>query len=396
MNKTETLLWDDEFNIEYDIPTPSFTGFSERHALLDDGEKLAWLRLIRTEHIGPMTFYALIHHFGTAREALHHLPDFWRERGYKRSLSLCPVAQIEHEIEQTKKSGGDFLFASATDYPRLLKELNDCPPVLIYRGRLELLQKMTVAIVGSRNASMNGCKIAQQFAQQLGAGQYGIISGLARGIDTHAHLGSLTSGTIAVLGGGLAHIYPRENEKLYYQIAEQGIILSENPLHQVARAIDFPRRNRIVAGIAAATLVVEATPKSGSLITARLASEQGREVFAIPGSPLDPRAKGTNDLIRNGATLTDSAQQIMEALRPYQKQNILPLEPETKQTNGITTHDQADEKTALLRILSTSPVDIDDVIAQTQIPASVFLTHLLELEIEGLVVRHDGNKISLS
>ncbi|MGL5446216.1 MAG: DNA-processing protein DprA, partial [Rhabdaerophilum sp.] len=281
---------------------------------LDDRQRFDWLRLARTEGVGPMTFRGLINRFGGARAALEALPALSAKRG--RPVTLPSESEIEAEFRRAETIGAQLVGYGEADYPRLLREIDAPPPVLAVRGNAACLDKPMIGIVGSRNASALGRKIAGALAADLAAAGYVIVSGLARGIDAEAHRASLATGTIGVLAGGLDRPYPPEHADLADQICENGLIVSERPFGLAPRGRDFPRRNRVISGLSLGVIVVEAARRSGSLITARMANEQGREVFAVPGSPLDPRAEGTNDLIREGAMLIANARDVIAALQP--------------------------------------------------------------------------------
>src|SRR5215217_2389203 len=278
-------------------------------------DAVARLRLIRSENIGPITFFQLIARFGSAQAAIDAIPDL-AARGGGRAPRLVPKSQIEREMEEVERLGARYLFLGQPPYPPLLAELEAAPPALIVKGHVALLDRPAVAIVGARNASAAACRYARQLAQTLGAAGPVIVSGLARGIDTAAHDGAIDSGTIGVIAGGIDIFYPPENEARQRAIAERGLLVAEQAPGVEPRARHFPYRNRIIAGLALGTVVVEAAPRSGSLITARYAAEAGREVMAVPGSPLDPRAQGCNQLIREGATLIQNADDVLEAIRP--------------------------------------------------------------------------------
>jgi DNA processing protein len=289
-------------------------GTPHRGPVLTDAQRLDWLRLIRSENIGPRTFRALVNRFGGAGAALAALPEVARSTG--RILRICTIAEAEREFAMARAAGIRFVAMGEPDYPAALQAIDTAPPVLAVRGEGAILHRPAVAIVGSRNASAIGLTFAARLARELGEAGYAVVSGLARGIDTACHRASLESGTIAVLAGGHDNVYPPQNRPLLESLLGTGAAVSETPLTWEARGRDFPRRNRIVSGLSLGTIVVEAARKSGSLITARFALEQGREVFAVPGSPLDPRADGTNDLIRQGATLCASARHVIDALAP--------------------------------------------------------------------------------
>jgi DNA processing protein len=281
---------------------------------LSDAERRDWVRLVRTPNIGPLTFARLLERFGNATDALAALPEIASRVAKGRRIEVPSVSAIEDEIAATQGIGARVIASCEPDFPKLLVSLDPPPPLLTVLGNLALAQPDAVAIVGARNASAAGRKIARDMAAELGRAGLTVVSGLALGIDGEAHAASLKTGTVAVLGGGIDHVYPPQHERLYAEIAGHGLIVSESPTGYKARAQDFPRRNRIITGLARGTVVVEAAERSGSLISARMAGEQGREVMAVPGSPLDPRAAGTNGLIRQGAALVRHAQDVLELL----------------------------------------------------------------------------------
>ncbi|MBU6474877.1 MAG: DNA-processing protein DprA [Alphaproteobacteria bacterium] len=368
---------------------------------LDPKEKLAWLQLSRTENIGPITFYKLLERYGSAANALKAIPDLARRGGRLGGLKAFAADLAEKEIEQVEKYGARLIARDEPDYPALLAELEDAPPLIAVLGNAALLPKPSLGVVGARNASLAGRRIAEDFSSKVAAAGYVIVSGLARGIDTAAHTASLSTGTIAVVAGGIDIVYPRENEKLYRQIAEQGAIIAESPFGTEPQARHFPRRNRLVSGLSLGVLIVEAALKSGSLITARMAAEQNREVFAVPGSPLDPRAEGTNKLIQDGAHLALSADDIIHELRslrlkPLHDQADGPWQSPPRPIGG--TADQAPDESLRMRImemLNSTPVQIDEVIRAAGAPVSDVLIVILELEIAGCIERQPGNKINL-
>jgi DNA processing protein len=306
---------------------------------------------------------------------------------------LWERAEAEREIGRVEKLGARFLTLGQGLYPRLLAELEDAPPLLVARGNLNLLDRMAVAIVGARNASAAACRFARGLAHDLGQHDLAVVSGLARGIDSAAHDGALESGTIGVIAGGIDIFYPPENEQRQRAMFERGLVLAEMPPGTEPRARHFPYRNRIIAGISAGTVVVEAAPRSGSLITARLAAEAGREVMAVPGSPLDPRAQGCNQLIRDGATLVQNANDIIEELRPMEARvrsvpSSYRVEPEL--VNG-------DENALGLieELLGPSPVPVDEIIRLSGATSGAVQMALLELDLAGRLDRHAGGKVSL-
>jgi DNA processing protein len=288
---------------------------------LNPSERLDWLRLIRTENVGPVTFYQLLSRFGSAGAALEALPGLATRGGRHVPLAPYPKSFAERELAVAEKAGIALIAWGEPDYPEALAAVDDAPPLIALRGRRELLRRRAIAIVGARNASANGRRLARDIAGDLGQHGLAVASGLARGIDAAAHLGALPSGTVAVVAGGVDIVYPEENRELYEAIAENGAIIAEPPLRTVPQARHFPRRNRLISGLALGVVVVEAAARSGSLITARYALDQGRDIFAVPGSPLDPRCRGTNDLIRRGAHLTESAEDV---LQQYSNETLAP------------------------------------------------------------------------
>ncbi|MBV9522655.1 MAG: DNA-protecting protein DprA [Alphaproteobacteria bacterium] len=366
---------------------------------LNPSERLDWLRLIRTENVGPVTFYQLLRRFGSAAAALDALPRLAGSGGRRAPLAVYSRDAAERELAGFDKAGVMLLAWGEPDYPQMLAAIDDAPPLLTMRGRPEMLRRRTIAIVGARNASANGRRLAREMAGELGAQGLVIASGLARGIDAAAHLGALPTGTVAVLGGGVDIVYPEENRALYDAIAAEGAILAEPPLGTVPQARHFPRRNRIISGLSLGILVVEAAARSGSLITARFALDQGREVFAVPGSPLDPRCRGTNDLIRHGATLTESAEDVLnqlpsDALQPGPRG--LRSAPEPAE-NPVSAEAESGDfaRTTIIERLGPSPVAVDELVRQCQFSPATVVTILLELELAGRLERHPGNQVSL-
>lgn len=366
-------------------------------------EKLARLRLSRTDNIGPMTFTKLLARYGTAVRALEALPHLAARGGRKKPLVACPQNIAEEEIDAIEKAGAHLVVKGEEDYPYLLAQLEDAPPVLTVKGNLNALSQKALAIVGTRNASINGRKITQDIAARVGMAGYYIASGLARGIDTCAHQAALDSGTIAVLAGGVDVIYPAENESLYNDILKNsGAIIAENPVGTQPQARHFPRRNRIISGISLGTLVVEANLKSGSLITARMTLEQNRELFCIPGSPLDPRAAGTNKLLKEGAAhLVTHADDVLNVLNDLRVSPLFETEGRFN-FDGFDTAlpDIQQENTGILRDeiiaqLSTSPVHVDELIRALGASVPEVLSVLLELELAGRLERHHGNRVNL-
>ena len=373
--------------------------FKRKHDLdLNETEKLQWLRLARAENVGPITFHKLIEAYGSAEKALAALPELSRRGGRKKPLTAPSLESVEKEYEALRKIGGDILTVADEAYPLALAAIDDAPPVISVIGRQDLPQKPCVAMVGARNASLNGRKFAEKLARDLGDHGIIIVSGLARGIDTSAHTGALASGTIAVVAGGIDVVYPEENRALYNEIKENGLIIAESPLGVAPIAQSFPRRNRIVSGLSKGVMVVEATLRSGSLITARLAGEQGRDVYAAPGHPLDPRAEGTNHLIREGATLIRCASDILEVLRSFSGTTLRePTWAAPRFTQGFKMDENVPQEAQeiILSNMSLQPVLVDELIRTCNLSIPTAQTILLELELAGRVKRHQGNKVSL-
>ncbi len=401
---------------------------------LGDEEKLDWLQLIRCDNIGPRTFLALVQRYGDAGAALRALPDLIRQ-GKGRAVRLASREKVLHEWRQAEKLGARFIALPEPDFPPGLRAIDSPPPLIALRGDAELLRKPMVALVGSRNASAAGLAMTERLARGLGAAGYAVVSGLARGIDAAAHKTSLATGSVGVLAGGLDRPYPPENLALLEEMAERGAIVSEMPFGYEPRGRDFPRRNRIVSGLSLATVVVEAARRSGSLITARFAQEQGRVVFAVPGSPLDPRADGTNDLIRDGALLCASARDVIDAVAPLAARGAArydllfepepaPFEaklwdewdwvegqepvarapaapfvvededaaPDLSQASYLGDSDSAREK--IMRLLGPAPVAVDDLARVCGGSVHEIRLALQELEIEGRIERQSGDRVS--
>ncbi|MFM8700015.1 MAG: DNA-processing protein DprA [Hyphomicrobiales bacterium] len=400
---------------------------------LTDEQKLDWIRLIRSESIGPRTFQTLLNRFGGARAVLEALPELLRAQN--RTIKICSQADAEREFETAQRYGVTFIALGEPEYPRLLRQVPAPPPLIAVRGNFRILQQGGIAIVGSRNASATGLRLAEIFSHGFGKANLPVISGLARGIDAHAHRAALQTGTIAVLAGGHDKVYPAEHADLLDSILETGAAVSEMPMGWEPRGRDFPRRNRIISGLSDAVLVVEAAFQSGSLITARFAGEQGRDVFAVPGSPLDPRAEGTNALIRDGAVLVTQPEQIVAALEasrgqiewppraeeeqraagedPLWDELELDLEPtpslllkEPSPAERVTLHPPDDclespESSAkgthdtLISLMGPSPIGVDDLIRLSRLSPRVVQMVLLDLELGGRIERHGGRLVSL-
>lgn len=351
------------------------------------------LRLIRSPNIGPVTYRQLIARFGSAAAALEALPDLALRGGGK--VSLADPRAIEREIAATRKLNARYLFIDHEDYPALLAHLDNAPPVFIYRGNLELLSRNPVAMVGARNASAGACRFARTLAFELVEAGLTVVSGLARGIDTAAHVGSIEGGTIAVIAGGPDIAYPPENRELQDCVAERGLLIAEMPPGTEPRARHFPYRNRIIAGLSLGTVVIEAAPKSGSLITARLAAEAGREVMAIPGSPLDPRSHGCNQLIREGATLVQNATDIAELLRPLDYRVVRRPVSEPPAISPIEDGGDEDRRT-VIDLMGMTYVSVDELVRQSGASQAVTQMVLLELELAGKLERGAGGKVRLA
>jgi DNA processing protein len=363
-----------------------------------DQERLDRLRLIRTENVGPVSYAYLLRRYGTARAALEALPHLARRGGRSGAITIHPRDVAQQEIDALAAAGGRFVSLGEPDYPPALAAIEDAPPVIALIGRPLWRDQRCVAIVGARNASASARRLAEDLARDLGAAGLAVVSGLARGIDGAAHKGALGTGTVAVLAGGADNIYPPEHEDLYRRIAESGAVISEMPVGTVPQARHFPRRNRLISGLSLEVLAVEAALQSGSLITARLALEQGREVMAVPGSPLDPRCRGTNNLLRQGATLVESAADVLaalEAMSGLSSSKALTFETEhqaTEITNESPPSDALDIVTALL---GPTPIAVDELTRQCQLSAPVVRAALLELDLAGRLEWHPGNRISL-
>jgi DNA processing protein len=365
---------------------------------LTDEQRLAWLRLIRSENVGPATFRALINHSGSAQAALDALPDLSRRGGAARAVRIASLEEAEQEMAATTRIGAHFVGIGEPSYPPWLRHADAPPPLIAVRGDSRHLASPCIAIVGARNASVAGRKMAALLAKGLGNAEFVIVSGLARGIDAAAHEAALAGGTIAVFAGGIDNIYPPENTDLFERIlASEGCGISEMRIGWEPRARDFPRRNRIIAGMALATIVVEAAERSGSLITARLALEQNREVLAVPGSPLDPRAAGSNNLIKQGARMVTEVGDVVEAVAPLLSR---PSErPPGALSAPLATEPPAEpaesDRARIVEALGPTPVEIDEIIRFTGLPARTVHVVLLELDLAGRIERHPGQRVSL-
>jgi DNA processing protein len=369
-------------------------------AELGAGERLACVRLIRSENVGPVTFRALVNHFGGAEAALAAVPELSRRGGRARPIRLCPADKAEAELERAEQAGAVPLFTIEPGYPAALAVIDAPPPLLYVKGDAALLDRPIVSIVGSRQCSAAGTKLARVFAKELGRAGYVVASGLARGIDAAAHEAALESGTIAVVAGGIDVVYPPEHEVLQRTIGERGCLITEMPPAFVPRGKDFPRRNRIISGISFGVLIVEAARRSGTLVTARLAAEQGRDVFAIPGHPLDPRAEGTNRLLKSGATLVTEPDDLLSALAPLT--GAYPTtsyeEAEAEQTAEPAPYAPLSDidRDRVIAALGTAPIDIDTLVRGTGLEIRQVQVALIELALAGRIERHGSGFVSLS
>jgi len=364
---------------------------------LTDEQRLDWLRLIRSENVGPRTFRALLKHFGSARGALAALPDLARRGGASRPGKICTIEDAEQELAAARRKSIVFTASSEPSYPARLRMIDDAPPLIALAGKLETLTLPMVAIVGSRNASGAGAKFAERLARELGDAGFVIVSGLARGIDAAAHRASLSSGTIGVLAGGHDHVYPAEHVPLADSIREHGVLVSEMPLSWEPRGRDFPRRNRLISGLAVGVVIVEAARRSGSLITARMALEQGREVFAVPGSPLDPRAEGTNGLLKQGAILVTETADVIDVIAPILGRpiDVSAGEPE-RDPPDAGREPASDERLRIVALLGPTPVEIDDLVRLSGASPATVRMVLLELELAGRLERQAGGRVALA
>jgi DNA processing protein len=362
---------------------------------LTDEQRIDWLRLIRSQNVGPRTFRTLLNHCGSAGAALDRLPEFARRGGAAGAPRICSRADAEREIKAAAAIGVSLVAWGEPAYPLRLQMIDDAPPLIAVRGQLSALTMPMVAIVGARNASAAGVKFAERIARELGEAGFGIASGLARGIDAGAHRASLKTGTIAAMAGGHHHIYPPEHGGLAEAILPAGALISEMPLDWEPRARDFPRRNRLISGLSLGVVVIEAARRSGSLITARMALEQGREVFAVPGSPLDPRCEGSNGLLKQGATLVTEVADVTAVLEPIlgHPMNLFAEEPEAPSPQPEPA---SDERKRIVNLLGPTPVGLDDLVRLSGCSPAAVRTVLLELELAGRLERHGGGLVSLS
>ncbi len=380
--------------------------------VFSEQERLERLQLLRSPRVGPITFRQLLKKFGSARKALLALPELAARGGAKNKIKPKSKAQASEEMARVDKLGGKMIFWGEENYPQNLFVLNDAPPVITVFGQAQLILKTSISIVGTRNASANGLRFAAKIAKECGEAGYVVVSGMARGVDTAANSAAIENGSVAVLAGGADNIYPYDNRKLYYSLVDRGAIVSEMPVGLAPTARHFPRRNRIIAGLALGTVIIEAAQKSGAMITARYALEQGREVFAVPGSPNDERSRGPNELIRDGAYLVAEADDIINVLNRkknvserlksrhisqaeiYSKIDDVISENENKYTtNEIKRKEEDKIREQIFDLTSYEPTPIDDIIRLLKSNAPKVQSALLEMELAGRVVRAPGNCI---
>jgi len=367
---------------------------------LTDRQRLAWLRLIRSDNVGPATFRDLINHFGSAEMALEALPELSRRGGSTRPVRVASREEALAELDFAQRFGARFVGIGEPDYPSALRQVEGAPPLIAIKGKAAIMRQPSIAMVGARNCSVSGAKFAAMLAREIGRAGYSVVSGFARGIDSAAHRASIETGTIAVLAGGLDKPYPPENESLLAEFqASNGLLLSEMPFGWEPRAKDFPRRNRLIAGIGLGLVVIEAAARSGSLITARYAGNFGRLVFAVPGSPLDPRSEGANGLIKDGASLVTDANDIIEAMAPVSRIDLFSpqqvSEPIYEDDKPIALPPNERERDRIVDALGPTPAEIDDIIRHTGLPAQSVYLVLLELDLAGRLHRHAGGMVSI-
>lgn len=354
-------------------------------------ERLARLRLIRTPHVGPVSWHQLMQRFGSGEAALDALPDLVL-RGGAGKVRIAPPEVAMRELDRAAELGARHVFSDEADYSPMLREVEGAPPVLILRGDTAMLQRPCIAIVGARNASAAACRFARQLAADLAARDITVVSGLARGVDTAAHIGALGGATAAIIGSGIDIAFPPENAALQEKIATDQLLVAEQPPGTEPLARHFPSRNRIIAGLSHGTVVIEAAPRSGSLITARRAGDYGREVMAVPGSPLDPRAQGCNLLIREGATLIQNVDDVIEAVGPIDTRMV--REPAQSFAAAPATDAGTGERSAIAGLLGPTPVAVDELVRQSGCPSATVQLVLLELELAGRLERHAGARVS--
>ncbi len=377
------------------------TGSARRTGVaLTEKQRIAWLRLIRSDNVGPSTFRDLINHYGSAEAALAMLPELSQRGGSTRAVRIADERDALRELEAVHRFGARFVGIGEPDYPPALREIDGAPPLLTVKGNMSVATRPAIGMVGSRNASISGAKFTAMIARACGDAGYAVVSGLARGIDTAAHRASLATGTIAAMAGGLDQPYPPENIGLLNDIWDgNGLAVSEMPFGWEPRARDFPRRNRLIAGISLGVVVVEAATRSGSLITARLAGEFGRLVFAVPGSPLDPRCEGTNGLLKDGAMIVTSPDDVVDALRPLAEPDLFrprPAAPPVERSRPLAAPPDDAERDHIVEALGPTPVEIDDIVRHTGLPISAVHSVLLELDMAGRLHRHPGGLVSIS
>jgi DNA processing protein len=376
-------------------------------APLSADQRLACLRLIRSENVGPVTFRELVRHCGGPEEALDALPELSRRGGYRQRIRTCSREAAQAELQAAADIGARALIVGEPGYPEALAAVDPPPPLIYVKGNAGHLARPMLAIVGARNGSAAGQKLARLFAARIGAAGFVIVSGLARGIDAAAHEAALATGTVAVLAGGPDNVYPPEHARLQGEIAERGCLVTENPPGFAPRAQDFPRRNRIISGLSLGVLIVEAAQRSGTLVTARMAGEQGREVFAIPGHPLDPRAEGTNRLLKSGATLVTEPDDVLSALSPLLREplgQVAAAKPASSVRRDAATGDSpqpplpglvAADRERLLEALGPAPTDVDELARATGLSPRTIQVGLLELALAGRIERHGHHLVSL-
>ena len=373
--------------------------------MLSEQQKKEWMQLAFSENVGPITFHNLLNFFGTPKEALAHVNEFARRGGRTREIKIADERQVDEQLKMAQEFDTQIVVSGDKSYPKLLKKTTDMPPVLFVRGHFVLTQKNAMALVGTRNASLNGRSFARRLALDLAQHDYVVVSGMAKGIDTAAHEGALGAdvgigGTIAVVGTPLNEVYPAENEGLFKEICNQGCVISELPFGSPTSPQNFPRRNRIISGLSKGVCVVEAQAKSGSLITARLAKEQNRLLFAVPGFPLDARSEGPNKLIKQGAHLVENANDIWNTLEDLTNQHCF-NEPDTLDSvmmpsyPSVTDNELAKARTIIVDSLSSQPTGIDELIRGTALTSQIVNIILVELELAGRIERHPGGRVSL-
>ncbi|MDB5525670.1 MAG: protecting protein DprA [Rhizobium sp.] len=375
-------------------------GAGSKGIALTERQRIAWLRLIRSDNVGPVTFRDLINHFGSAETALEMLPELSQRGGSTRVIRVATRQEAEAELEFARRVGARFVGIGEPDYPAALKQIEGAPPLLAVKGSMDVCRPPAIGVVGSRNCSVSGAKFAAMLARDLGSAGYTVVSGLARGIDASAHRASLATGTIAVFAGGLDQPYPPENVELLGEIISgNGAAVSEMPFGWEPRARDFPRRNRLIAGIGLGLVVIEAAQRSGSLISARYAADFGRQVFAVPGSPLDPRCHGTNGLLKDGAQIVTESEDIIRSMAPVSQLDLFSSpevgEPSYDQETPIGLPPSDSERSRITDALGPTPVEIDDIIRHTGCSAQAVYLVLLELDLAGRLHRHAAGLVSL-